>query len=478
MLIRIILALKDTDLEHTLEQEIGVADMEIEGAGRHEDAWSRVVQSCADIIVISTAIFPEPVESGIGVLTALPEGPTVVVLHDIDSTDVQASFIAAGAHSALYSGISQVRLVNALEATIYAKRQHMQLEWSAWRRQQKPKMSDFISGSQTMRIFMDEVKQVAASDSLLLITGETGVGKEHLARVIHSESPRSTGHFVAVNTAAMPEQLLESELFGHKQGAFTGATRSRRGAFEQAHGGTIFLDEIGEMPLHLQTKLLRVLQDYEIRPVGADKPSWVDVRVIAATNRDLEKAVKEGIFRKDLFYRLSVVSLQIPPLRLRREDVPTLARKFITDLKVKIGRDVRHISDTAMAALCAYDWPGNVRELMNVIERSMLLCRTNEIVVEDLPSVFHGAATSTVSAAGQITLPDQWMKLSLRDLLTCISDSAEKLYLEEILRQAEGRIGESARRAGITTRSLYSKMKKHGLQKEHFKPESSQKYRP
>jgi len=463
-----VLALANESLEKSLEHGIAMTDIEIEGVSKYADSWQRVVQSCADIIVISESVLPEPVESGIGVLTSLPEGPTTVILHNDDSTDVQASFIAAGAHSALYSGISEKRLTSALEATVEARRQFMQLEWNERRLKQKPKMADFSSDSVPMQLFMREVQQVAVSDSLLLITGETGVGKEHLAKVIHTESARANGPFVAVNTAALPEQLLESELFGHKQGAFTGATRSRRGAFEQAHGGTIFLDEIGEMPLHLQTKLLRVLQEYEIQPLGAEKSSWVDVRVIAATNRNLEEAVESGLFRKDLYYRLSVVQLQIPPLRMRSVDIPHLARKFITDFKLKIRRDVRQISKTAMAALCRYDWPGNVRELMNVIERSMLLCRGTTIRIEDLPTVFQTVDNAPEQKTYDSLLPKDWEQKSLVEVMQIVQEQTEKCYLEMILKQTKGRINQSAEKAGITTRSLYTKMRKYGLRKEDF----------
>lgn len=468
MLIRMVLALANESLERYLEHEISMADIELEGVSKYDDSWQRVVRSCADIIVISESVFPEPVESGIGVLTSLPEGPTTVVLHNDDSTDVQASFIAAGAHSALYSGISQARLTSALEATVEARRQLMQLEWNEHRRKQKPKMADFSSGSETMQLFMREVQQVAVSDSLLLITGETGVGKEHLAKVIHAESSRASGPFVAVNTAALPEQLLESELFGHKQGAFTGATRSRRGAFEQAHGGTIFLDEIGEMPLHLQTKLLRVLQDYEIRPLGAEKSSWVDTRVIAATNRNLEEDVENGIFRKDLYYRLSVVRLQIPPLSMRSVDIPHLARKFVTDFKLKIRRDVHHISDSAMEALCRYDWPGNVRELMNVIERSMLLCQGKTIRVEDLPSTFQAVSDTSGTQPDGPHLPQDWEQKTLVEVVQRVQEQTEKCYLKMVLQKKQGRIKHTADHAGITTRSLYNKMRKYGLRKEDF----------
>lgn len=469
MLTRMVLALKNPRLERELEEKIAIADIEVECLGRMADTWQRVVQSCADIIVISDGLIPPPVDAGIKMLNELPEGPTTVVLHDINSAELQVDYIAAGAHTALYSGVSLQRLISALETTVESRRQVMQLDRYDRRGKVKPKISDFTTSSETMQLFMNEVLQVASSDSLLMIMGETGVGKEHLAKVIHAESARAAGPFVAVNTAALPEQLLESELFGHKQGAFTGATRSRRGAFEQAHGGTIFLDEIGEMPLHLQAKLLRVLQEYEIRPIGAEKPSWVDVRVIAATNRDLEEEVARGTFRKDLYYRLSVVRLHIPPLRMRREDIPNLARRFVLDFKHKIGREIRQISEPAMNALCRYEWPGNIRELMNVIERSMLLCRTGEITMDNLPSVFHVGGGDSLPLVRRQRAPDGWQGKLLSEVISEVQDSTEKLYLQMVLQQTRGKVGAAADLAGITSRSLYSKMKKYGLRKEEFK---------
>jgi len=471
MLIRLIFSVKDNRLQELLEDKFSiVANVQVESFGHRKNPWQKVVQSCGDIIVISEGLIPQPVESGISVLNNLPENPTTVILHDFDSAEKQAQLVAAGADTVLYSGISPKSLTEAIEATLESRRHYFQHDRFDHRGQAKPKISDLNSKSEIMQIFMNEVQQVAPSDSLLLITGETGVGKEHLAKVIHAESPRAMGPFIAVNTAALPEQLLESELFGHKQGAFTGATRSRRGAFEQAHGGTIFLDEIGEMPLHLQAKLLRVLQDFEIRPIGAEKSTWVDVRVIAATNRDLEEEVAKGNFRKDLFYRISVVTLRIPSLRYRREDIPSLARRFILNFQRKIGRDVRQISEPTMKALCRYEWPGNIRELMNVIERSMLLCTTDEITLHDLPGVFHAEDYfSLTHPNGEKTAPSSWKGKTLSQVQQEVMDEVEDLYLRMVLAKCQGRINRAAQLAGLNPRGLYNKMKRLGLNKEEFK---------
>jgi len=303
-----------------------------------------------------------------------------------------------------------------------------------------------------------------------LLMGETGVGKEHLAKAIHAESPRSGGPFVSVNMAAMPDQLLESELFGHEQGAFTGAIRYRRGAFELAHLGTIFLDEIGEMPLHLQSKLLRVLQDYEVKPIGGENTIELDVRVIAATNQDLEKEIALGNFRQDLYYRLSVLMLTIPPLRDRKEDIPVMVRRFMAYFRYKIGREVNGFSDQALESLCSYAWPGNVRELMNVIERAILLSKTDEIGIDVLPNVFNGDNAGRESIfPGLKSDAAQWLNKTLPEVQKEIMEQVERLYLEMALKKTRGRIDRTARIAGIHPRGLYNKLKQLGLRKQDFK---------
>ena len=390
-------------------------------------------------------------------------------MHDNASSEENARLVAAGADVVLHAGISRKSMAEAIEKIMESRQQLAEKGAFPIKERSKPKLEDFVSRSDTMRIFMEEVRQVIDSSSPLLLLGETGVGKEHLARAIHAESPRSGGPFVTVNTAALPEQLLESELFGHTQGAFTGAVRSRRGAFEMAHRGTIFLDEIGEMPLHLQSKLLRALQDYEVKPLGGESPVWVDVRVIAATNRDLEEEVRQKNFRKDLYYRLSVIMLTIPPLRERMEDIPAMARNFLEYHRLRFGREISGISEPVMQALCRYEWPGNVRELMNVIERAMLLCRGHQISLEDLPHAFRGAETALAGASAGGFDITAWQNKTLPQVQQEVLEMVERSYLEMILRQAHGRVGKAAKMAGVHPRGLYNKMKRLGLSKEMFK---------
>jgi len=445
-------------------------------------------------------MIPKPMDSGLSILNNLPEKPMTIILHANDSSVDHAQLLAAGADSVLYSGVAPRRLFEVMETLIESRRQYNLIDRYDRRGRLKPKISDFVSESHLMQIFMEEVHQVVNSDTTLLILGETGVGKEHLARGIHAEGPRSNGPFVAVNTAALPEQLLESELFGHEQGAFTGAIRARRGSFELAHGGTLFLDEIGDMPLHLQTKLLRVLQEYEIVPIGGEEPTWVDVRVIAATNKNIEQEIEKGRFRRDLFYRIGVISLTIPPLNRRKEDIPALIRGFISHYRKRIGRDVVGISDEAVIAMSRYHWPGNVRELMNVIERAMLLCRGNVITLENLPVGILTEETfqteKNVSNTRDHDIPSHychpeeadhlqdkalysrtsvlfdathWEGKTLPQVTQEVLRKVEKIYIEQVLSTSKGRVGKAAKLAGIHPRGLYNKMKQLGIHKESYK---------
>lgn len=470
MLIRVGLSVKDKSMQNQLEKALSYFDVRVESFGHLRSAWQKVVRSGCDVIVISAALIPRPTDNSIAILNELPENPTTVIIHGSDSAEEHAQLTAAGADVVLFAGISKKSMEEALETTLESRRQYILRKRFDRRGLAEPKISDFVSESNVMQLFMEEVRQVIPSDSPIMLLGETGVGKEHLAKAIHAESPRSAGPFISVNMAGIPEQLLESELFGHEQGAFTGAIRYRRGAFELAHGGTIFLDEIGDMPLHLQVKLLQVLQNYEIKPVGAENTLDLDVRVIAATNQKLEDEIAQGNFRQDLYYRLSVLMLTIPPLRERKEDIPTMVRRFMTYYRYKIGREINGISDQALKALCSYEWPGNVRELMNVIERAILLCKTDAITMVELPNVFHGGvAAPNLILPGMNSESNGWTDKTWPELQHEIMDQVEKLYLQKVLKKTRGRVGQAARIAGIHPRGLYSKMKRFDLRKEDFK---------
>jgi transcriptional regulator with GAF, ATPase, and Fis domain len=261
-------------------------------------------------------------------------------------------------------------------------------------------LTGLIARSPEMRRVLDLVGRVAPTDATVLIQGESGTGKELIAKALHHSSRRAEGPFVAVNCGALPETLLESEIFGHVKGAFTGATGNKRGLFEEAHGGTFLLDEVGEMSPSLQVKLLRALQDGEVRRVGANQPTTVDARVVAATNRDLQQRVREGAFREDLFYRLNVIPVTLPPLRERREDIPLLAETFLERVAQKQGRTVRLGAD-AIESLLRYPWPGNVRELENLMERTAILTAHEVIGGGDLPARASGPPDRPRAAEGE-----------------------------------------------------------------------------
>jgi two-component system, NtrC family, response regulator AtoC len=298
-----------------------------------------------------------------------------------------------------------------------------------------------------MRELLALIAQVAASEATVLISGESGTGKELVASAIHHGSARANGPYVRLNCAAIPEGLMESELFGHEKGAFTGAEARRAGRFELADGGTILLDEIGEMPLRLQAKLLRVLQEREVERVGGSRPIKVDVRILCATARNLAEEVKEGNFREDLYYRLRVIPIVVPALRRRREDIPELCAHFLAELG-KGRKPALRISAEAMAVLAAYDYPGNVRELRNIIERLLVLCPAEEVQPWHLPADLLGSG----EAAGE-------EPLRLAEAVA----RAEKACLLRALRQAGGRKSEAAGLLGISRKNLWEKMKLHQL---------------
>ena len=310
---------------------------------------------------------------------------------------------------------------------------------------------NIIGRSPVMEKLLETVAQVAPSEATILITGESGTGKEMIAGAIHFNSPRKDGPFVKLNCAAITETLLESELFGHEKGAFTGAYRKKEGRFLQAHGGSLFLDEISEMSLAMQVKLLRVLQEREITRVGGEEVIKVDVRIIAATNKDLVQEMEAGRFREDLYYRLNVVTLNMPPLRERREDIPLLAQHFLNIFSEKNHKQIKGFTPQAMDRLLKYDWPGNVRELMNGVERAVVLSRSEYLDEEDLPMILKDGSLS-----GEILVKDAIpadMPL----------DEVEKATVLKTLELTGGNKSEAARRLGITRRTLHKKLKNYGV---------------
>jgi len=399
MLARIVMAAGDTGLLKGLARLLEESDLLVQRLKGKKSLWEQLTRVTADVFLLDRALFPEPFLDKVHLLRDLPDSPSIVVLSDEESSEESAKLLAAGCEAVLYSKLPAEEIADVVITVVDKRSEMVKQSIALGRIPTRYVLSDFVSESPAMQAFVGTVRRVVNSDCSLLILGETGVGKEHLARAIHTEGARSEGPFVAVNCGALPEALLESELFGHEEGAFTGATRSRRGSFELAHRGTIFLDEIGDMPRHLQVKLLRSVQEYKIQRLGSEKAVSVDVRVMAASNRDLEADVEKGDFRKDLFYRLSVVTLTVPALRDRLEDIPALVDSYISYFGNRIGSQAVGIVPEAIEALRAYSWPGNVRELINIIERAMLLCNGAEITTADFPAVIADSRTSLPAAA-------------------------------------------------------------------------------
>lgn len=306
-----------------------------------------------------------------------------------------------------------------------------------------------IGNSTKMKNIIETIEQVAPTRTTVMITGESGTGKELVAQAIHQCSGRA-GKFVPVHCAALPENLLESELFGHERGAFTGAVEMRKGRFELAAGGTIFLDEIGEIPLHIQVKLLRVLENRAFERIGGTETIVTDARVVAATNRDLRAMVERGEFREDLFYRLNVVSLEIPPLRERRDDIPLLVKHYLDLFTKENGKDIG-ITEAAMASLCAYSWPGNIRELRNCVERMVVLCRGKMIDIDNVPVDIREGVTPGI-AKTVLAQP------------SCDLECNEKILIERALNECRGNRTKAAEKLGISRRTLHRKLHTYNLE--------------
>ncbi len=371
-----------------------------------------------------------------------PETP-IIVLTAYGSIETAVDAMKLGAQEYLTKPLKspdELRLV-VKKALDQRSLRDQSLVHQAETEQQFP--SDIVAQSESMKQVLGLAAQVAATPTSVLLTGESGVGKEVVARFVHRRSPRADEPFVAVNCAALAESLLESELFGHEKGAFTGAVQSRRGRFELAHGGTLFLDEIGEMSANLQAKLLRVLQEQQFERLGGTRTILVDVRVIAATNRDLKRALEDRTFRDDLYYRLSVFPIQIPPLRERREDILALAEYFARKISARMGRAFDSFSPEAQARLRQYDWPGNVRELQNAVERALIVATSSVLKNQDLPLQPPPSAQPSPQP------------LALAEI--------EKTAILEALARNNGERRATAEELGISLRTLQYRLKEYGV---------------
>ncbi len=447
-----VLVVDDDPLHRQIEaQALEREGFEVLLAESAEEALAHLEHEAVDAIVTDYRL---PGMSGLEFIQRIgppPAGPPTVLVTGMGDQRVAAEAIKAGAQEYVVKDVPTMGYLEVLPTLIHeaVRRARLLAENERLRAQVSSDGgtdSLLVGRSRAIREVLTLIDHVAAVDSTVLITGESGTGKELVARTIHLRSHRRDGPFVVANCAALPEGLLESELFGHEPGAFTGASTRRIGRFERAHGGTIFLDEIGDIPSKAQVDLLRVLQTREFERVGGTETIRVDVRVVAATHRDLDKLVAEGKFREDLYYRLNVIPIRIPPLRERPEDIVPLAYHFLNQFRERIGKPVQGFTPRAVEVLTSYHWPGNVRELENLIERLVVLCRGELIDIHDLPAY--------------LWKPDEGERLGQIDNL----ETLERLTIARVIRQCTN-LKEAARRLGISRTTLYAKMRKYGLRR-------------
>jgi len=418
----------------------------VDTASNGQEALARLATAPYDLVITDLNM---PVMDGLQLLRAMDERglhPATIVLtgHGTIQSAVEAMKLGAGDYL--------IKPCHPDELLVVAERL---LELTALRHQVKQlkhelkrfdRFGEIIGSTPRMREIDRVIDAVSQNKSNVLITGENGTGKELIARTIHHRGALADKPFLAINCGALSETLLESQLFGHRRGSFTGAVEDHEGLFQAANGGTLFLDEVAEVPLALQVKFLRAIQEKEVTPLGSTKPVRVDVRIIAATNRDLTGAVRDGRFRTDLFYRLNVVSIQMPPLRERRDDIVALVQHFVREFSQAYGVEAKRVTVEAMRVLVEYDWPGNIRELQNTIERAFALSSHPEITVDDLPEGLRAAPAPRADVDEPIPL-----------------DELERRNIEVALRRAHGNKNEAARILGIDRQRLYRKIQKYGL---------------
>ncbi len=448
---RVLVVDDDRSLCEFVSDALTTSELEVRWATTAAEAGELLDENSFDLVLVDVVLQES---SGLDLCRRIARGHPdvpVIVMTAYGSMDTAVGAIRAGA----YDFVSKPFSMEALGLTVARALRHQGLTREVQRlredRSGSPALLEAIGESPAMRAVANLIERIAPSDANVLITGESGTGKELAARAIHRLSPRARAPFISVNCAALPESLLESELFGHAKGAFTDARGARPGLFQHAAGGVLLLDEIGELPMAMQPKLLRALQERTVRPVGSDQEVPADVRVLAATNRDIDSEVAEGRFREDLYYRINIVRVEMPPLRSRGNDVLILAQHFLERAARRSGKPVVGLTPEAAEKLSQYEFPGNVRELENSIERGVALARYEHITVEDLPDRVRSFSQPPVLVESG----------DPRDLLPM--DEVERRYIVRVLRAAGGNKTQAARILGFDRRTLYRKMDRYGL---------------
>ena len=455
MSVRILVVEDDRSLADLLQEELEQEGYDVRVANDCAGGIA-LFQEWEPVLVLSDLRLPD--EDGMGLLRFTrnqPDPPLFLLVTAFGTVDQAVEALKAGADEFLTKPLSMDHLLLMVRRLL--EQRELKREVSVYRAAQgQGSFHGLIGGSAVMHGLFGQIRQVAQGSMPVLVLGESGVGKELVARAIHNESPRSERAFVAVNCAGIPADLMESEFFGHAKGAFTGADRARPGLFAQADGGTLLLDEIAEMPLQLQAKLLRALQEGTIKAVGSDREQSVDVRIIASTHQDLQERVARGDFREDLYYRLETLAIEVPPLRERSDDIERLAMYFMEQSAARNGKQGVRFDDAALECLRHYEYPGNIRELANTVERAVTFCNGDRILVEHLPPRVQKASGVTMASAAA---PQDWGSgevglLSPVEPLPTL-ETLQQRYVEHVLSQVGGNKRQAAQILGVNRRTLY-----------------------
>ena len=457
MSVRILVIEDDSSLLDLLREELEAEAYQVTTAQRADEGIQLCHEWEPDLVVSDLRL---PDGDGMAVLRetqTVAEPPLFVLITAFGTVDQAVDALKAGADEFLTKPLSMDHLLLMIRRLL--DQRALRREVDAYRASgDAAGFHGIIGGSDPMHRLYDQIRQVATGAMPVLVLGESGVGKELVARAIHAESPRAEQPFVAVNCAGIPADLMESEFFGHARGAFTGADRARTGLFGQADGGTLLLDEIAEMPMALQAKLLRALQENQVTQVGGEGPIQVDVRILAATNRSLKELVEKGRFREDLYYRLNVLPLTVPPLRERKEDISLLAQHFLQFFCGKEGREIKDLTPQVVSALEKYSWPGNVRELKNLMERLVIMVREKLITLDHLPAVIARASPSKPES------PETAQQRIDKDSYKEARESFEKEFIEQKLLEHEWNISKTSEAIEMERSNLHRKIKALGIQ--------------
>ncbi len=453
------------NLLELIKMRLESADYGVAATGAEEQAIKWVKEQSFDLCIVDLMLANG---DGLSLMEEFrsinPAVPTIILTaHGSIESAVEA--MRRGAYSYLTKPFEPGDLLLQIERALENRKLNSEIKRLKDLLDERYDFANIIARSAKMRSILDVVTRIAKLDSTVHIHGESGTGKELIAKAIHLASDRKDKLFVALNCAALPETLLESELFGHEKGAFTGAVKSTKGLFTQAHGGTLFLDEIGDMPLSTQSKLLRVLQERQFYPVGSEVPTDVDVRVIVATNKDLEEQVRKGLFRDDLFYRIHVIPIHLAPLRERKEDIVPLVEYFFRKFSQQMKKDVKGLTPEALRKLMMHEWPGNVRELENTIEYAVAMTQ-KDMVTEDF--VLQGKVGGAERGINLSQERPGGQGESLRPLKDA-RDAFERDYLVQVLSMTEGNVSQAAKLAGKYRADFYDLLKKHDLRADEFK---------